>query len=240
MDLLRAKMLEYIEKFPGRAFIAFLIVGLIWILAGISATRAYTPEQYEKAREYVINETPSLELCERLSFVCWEAMTCPSGDGVTYITVDEDNYEDLLATLNEYQYTLYVLYTFDRAMVEDGGIGYFLYDTDAIFADEISALLREIDFDSMADAYDDYIKKYNVDFQEFAIDVEEVHLETFYKNYRIQDLDEKYNLSEFNDTFSKLNGDDELIEHLAEYARNHIYEFNWYAIEDIWLEPYIE
>ena len=94
--------------------------------------------------------------------------------------------------------------------------------------------------DNNIKSFEKVAKKYNVDFQEFAIDVEEVHLETFYKNYRIQDLDEKYNLSEFNDTFSKLNGDDELIEHLAEYARNHIYEFNWYAIEDIWLEPYIE
>ena len=45
MDLLRAKILEYIENFPGKAFIAVLLIGVMFIMVGIDAAKDFTPEQ---------------------------------------------------------------------------------------------------------------------------------------------------------------------------------------------------
>lgn len=237
MDLLRAKILEYIENFPGKAFIAVLLIGVMFIMVGIDAAKDFTPEQYDMAVDYLTYEAPDTELYTRLSYACEFAVECPSGDYQTYITIDADNYKEVLANINDYQYTMYVLSGFYESMMIEGDIGYYLYYKDTIFVDEISDLLRKINLDSMADAYDECIEPNSDIIKDFVSDVEE--LEGLYTGNCVQELDKKYDLSKFNKAFAKINKDDILLKSLAEYGRVNIKQFHLQKYDKLYLEGII-
>lgn len=227
MDLLRAKALEYVERFPGKAFIGVLLVWLIFICMGMVVTQEYTPEQLEKAKEFVLSETTDHDLCMELYDTAMYAISDAN-------TNDESPIK-YINELNEYQYTMYVLYAFDNAMRE-GGIGYYLYDVYPVLAEETGDLLRKINMDEMADFYDTYFESKNINFMDFAVDAEGKAIDLYYDEYIIRYFYDTYELKEFDKDFLKYNKGDVLTEKLAEYGIANIDEFGWWK----WSEGHLE
>ena len=218
---------NFVDKFPRTALLICFLIALLFYGALNFSDQDFTQEEYEEAKKQYMNEMTDLDLCDSLHMASWEAMD--------YAEVDDENYKELLNQLNEYQFTMYVLYEFERAMAEYG-VGTFLYDTDGIFGENLSTLLRRIELDEMADYCDTFFQLHQVDFQDFAIDVEQKDRESLYKQYRIKELNQKYSLDEFDLEFSALNEGDVLIKYLAEYGKANVDQFDWYAMDKHWLE----
>lgn len=217
------KIMELVDKFPKFAFLVCIFIACIFLGLYKFVDQDFTPEQYEEVKAQIVNETPDLELCDALHTESWEAMD--------YAEINDENYSECLNEMNEYQHTMYVLYDFERAMSESG-IGTYLYDMDGIFGQEISALLKTLELEEMADYYDAFMQEHNIDFQEFAIDVEQTDMEELYKKYTIEELNEKYDLDVFDEKYSQLNQGDLLLKCLAEYGRTNIDQFGWDRISE--------
>ena len=222
-NFFREKIMELVDKFPKLVFLVCIFSACIFLGLYQFVDQDFTPEQYEEAKAQIVNETPDLELCDALHTESREAMD--------YAEIDDENYSECLNEMNEYQYIMYVLYDFERAMSENG-IGTYLYDTDGIFGQEISALLKTLELEEMANYYDTFIQEHDIDFQEFAIDVEQTDMEELYKQYPIEELNEKYNLDAFDEKYAQLNQGDLLLKCLAEYGRANIDQFGWDRISE--------
>lgn len=218
---MRKWIIEFIDKRPGLSFILFVISLIVIFILCNDFNQEYDEKEYQAAKSKILAEIDNQTLCEELYDAC--------------IYYEENS---AIEQMNEFEYTVYVLYNFDK-IVSNEGIGMYLYDTDCLFIDEISNELRIIGMEEMANYYEEFFSHNRVNYDDFMADAKEP--EELYKYSYVDSLYRIYPLDDFDKRYAELNDEELLINNLAIYARLNIDEFSYSGISaeklqmELWL-----
>ena len=226
MDFLKDKIAMFVAKKPMWAFLLVILFFIIYFGIGINLSRDYTEDEYAAAKLKILSQIDNETLCVDLY------------DEVYYKVYSEaaENNIDLNAVkeLNEYEYTMFLLYDFYQ-LVKDEGLGGYLYSTDFLFAYEIEELLFSIGMEDLADDYRKVLEKNNMDEDAFIKDNDDN--ESLYEHLRIKELYQLYpSMHTFDNAFDTVKGNHSFIEKLGTYARRNIDSYEYYAISEKQLE----
>ena len=132
-----------------------------------------------------------------------------------WLMVDENIVEETPAGLSVRsveERTFYILSDFNFHF-QCGGLAQYLYNTRAVYVDEVTPELKSLGLDEMAELYEGFFAENDVNLDDFLTD--EMESGTLFV---------KYPLDDFDDAFFACYEETDLTEILADYAKNTFLE----------------